>query len=95
MALAPEQYNVIVRPLLTEKSSNAQADNVYTFQIAPKVNKIQVRQAVESIWNVKVKAVRTMNCKGEERRNRFGRFKTKTKRKAYVTLKEGYSIEIA
>lgn len=90
----PKHFDVIVRPLVTEKSANKIVDSVYTFLVKPEANKVQIRQAIEAIWNVRVQSVRTVNTKGEEKRNKFGFFTTKTERKAYVRLKPGYEIEI-
>lgn len=95
MATADEtHYAIIERPLVTEKSASKFEDNVYTFLVHPKANKLQIKAAVEAIWNVRVASVRTINVKGEERRNMMGKFTTKGKRKAYVKLMPGYEIEV-
>jgi len=90
-----EHYNVIKRPLLTEKTSQAMAQDVYTFEVDSKASKLEIREAVEAIWEVKVASVRTLNTKGEAKRNRWGHFRTKGVRKAYVKLASGYAIEVA
>jgi large subunit ribosomal protein L23 len=88
--------SVIIRPVVSEKSYALQEHNVYTFVVAPGANKIQIRQAVESIFNVRVEAVRTLNRQGKRKRSRrqptFGK-RPDTKR-AMVTLREGDSIPL-
>lgn len=88
--------DVIIRPVVSEKSYAAYDENVYTFVVAPDANKIEIRQAIESIFDVRVTNVNTMNRNGKRKRNRrtgtFGR-RPGTKR-AIVTLAEGDRIEI-
>ncbi len=62
--------DVIIRPVVSEKSYTAFDANVYTFVVAPDANKIQIRQAVEEIFGVKVTNVNTINRKGKRKRNR-------------------------
>ena len=85
---------IIKAPVITEKSQAAQAEGKYTFKVDPKATKLEIKAAVEKIFNVKVTDVRTMNVKPKKRR--VGRYtgKTKTYKKAIVTLKDGYSIEL-
>jgi large subunit ribosomal protein L23 len=94
MAVDGKHYEVVRRPVLTEKTNQHLMVNTYCFEIAPHANKLEVKAAVEAIWGVKVHDVRTVTTHGEERRNRVGRFETKGGRKAYVRLKQGYEIEI-
>lgn len=86
---------IIVRPLLTEKSTE-QLDrhNAYTFVVSKDANKIEIAQAVEKQFGVKVKSVRTMQYAGKERR--VGKFvgRRASWKKAVVTLNEGDTIEI-
>ena len=89
-----EPQQIIKRPLITEKSSRQkEAVNQIAFVVDPRANKIQVRQAVEKLFKVKVKAVHTLNLKGK--RKRMGRFFgwQSDWKKAIVTLKEGERIE--
>jgi large subunit ribosomal protein L23 len=87
--------NVIIKPLVTEKSTHLQETrNVYAFQVARAASKIDVRRAVESIYNVKVKDVRTMNRKGKPRRTRTKMEKTSDWKRAIVTLDENSRIEL-
>ncbi|RME03188.1 MAG: 50S ribosomal protein L23 [Planctomycetota bacterium] len=88
-------WRVIKKPIVTEKSSWMQEKlNQYTFLVDPRANKIQIKQAVEKIFDVKVKKVRVMNYKGKPKRVRFTRGRTKSWKKAVVTLIEGDRIEI-
>jgi len=87
-------YGILVRPLITEKASNMGQINKYIFEVAPKANKIQITQAIESRYGVKPIKINVINNSG--RNVRFGRNLGKTKgwRKAIITLPEGKSIEI-
>ena len=88
--------DVIIRPIVSEKSYAAYDENVYTFVVASDANKIEIRQAVESIFNVRVTNVNTLNRKGKRKRNRrqptFGQ-RSDTKR-AIVTLHPDDRIDL-
>jgi len=88
--------DIIKRPVVSEKSYALLDQGVYTFVVAPDANKIEIRQAVESIFNVRVTNVNTLNRKGKAKRNRrkatFGR-RPDTKR-AIVTLAGDDRIEL-
>jgi large subunit ribosomal protein L23 len=94
--------NVIVRPVVTEKSArHMEEGNVYTFVVDRAANKIEIRQAVEKLWDVKVVDVRTMNYVGKARRALMGRMsrnrdigRRASYKKALVTLVEGDHIEL-
>ena len=92
------QYrSVILRPVVTEKSMReSEMGNIYTFEVHPKANKVQIRRAVESLFNVSVTNVNTMNVRGKKRqrsyRHRTGR--TAQRKKAMVTVAEGDSIDV-
>ena len=87
--------NVIIKPLITEKSTHLQATrNAYAFKVATWANKPQIRQAVEKTYNVKVVDVRTMNRKGKPRRTRFGLTHTAHFKRAIVVLAEESRIEL-
>jgi large subunit ribosomal protein L23 len=83
--------DVIIRPVVSEKSYGGYDDNVYTFIVAPDANKIEIRQAVELLFNKKVAKVHTINRKGKRRRNRMtGGYNARPSRKrAIVTLAPG------
>jgi len=88
-------YQIIRRPLITEKSVYLQNKlNSYTFEVHPDCNKIQIKDAIEVIWKVKVLAVNTTNCRGKPRRVR-SRLPglTPAWKKAIVRLADGQKIE--
>ncbi len=87
---------VLTKPLVTEKSMAGQAAGKYTFLVSVDVNKIEVRRAVEKIYNVKVAAVRTVKVKGKVKRqkNMLLEGRRKNWKKAYVTLKEGFRLDL-
>jgi len=90
-----DSINVIIKPLVTEKTTHQQETrNVYAFQVAQHANKIQIRRAVEQLYNVKVLDVRTLNRKGKPRRSRFKMSKTSEWKRAIVTLDENSRIEL-
>jgi large subunit ribosomal protein L23 len=88
--------DVIIKPVVSEKSYGLIDNNVYTFKVHPSASKPEIRDAVESIFGVRVTKVNTLNRKGKRKRNRrsftFGA-RPDTKR-ALVTLAEGDSIEL-
>ena len=87
--------DIIIRPLVTEKTlSNQDANNTVVFEVAKGTNKIQIKQAIEEIFNVKVESVNVVNQK--PRPKRMGRYVGKTNhlKKAYIKLKDGYNIDI-
>ena len=86
--------DIIIAPVITEKSMSGIADKKYTFKVAKDANKIQIAKAVEEIFKVKVAKVNTMSVRGQARR--MGRYEGKTSdyKKAIVQLAEGDSIEI-
>jgi len=93
---ARDPRDVIIRPVVSEKSYTAYDENVYTFVVAPDANKIEIRQAVESIFDVRVTNVNTLNRNGKRKRNRRtgGYGKRADTKRAIVTLAEGDRIEI-
>jgi large subunit ribosomal protein L23 len=91
-----DHRDVIIRPVVSEKSYGLLEDNVYTFVVAPGASKPEIRDAVESIFDVSVLKVNTLNRKGKRKRNRrTGGFGTKSgQKRALVTLAEGDSIDL-
>ncbi len=88
-------YRTIVRPVMTEKTSNAYQDRgEYTFEVASSANKIEIKSAIEKLWPVKVASVQTMNCRGKSRRVGGTVGKRPNWKKAVVKLREGDTIEI-
>ncbi|MEE8318944.1 MAG: 50S ribosomal protein L23 [Dehalococcoidales bacterium] len=87
-------YNVLVRPLITEKNTFLQALNKYAFEIAKEANKPQVKQAVEKTFKVKVITVNVSTVPGKTKRVGRRMVQTRSWKKAIVTLKAGDKIEI-
>lgn len=91
-----DPHNVLIRPVVSEKSYGLMEGNVYVFVVDPSATKIDIRQAVEQVFNVRVTNVNTLNRKGKARRNRRSNtigHRSDTKR-AIVTLAEGDSIDL-
>jgi large subunit ribosomal protein L23 len=88
--------DVIIRPVVSEKSYAHYDDNVYTFIVAEDANKVEIRQAIETIFNVKVTKVNTLNRAGKRKRNRrTGGYGVRAgQKRAIVSLAEGNTIEI-
>jgi large subunit ribosomal protein L23 len=86
--------DVILAPIVSEKSYSLIDNNAYTFLVHPDANKTEIRQAVESIWEVKVVSVNTLNRKGKSKRFRFTTGKRADTKRAVVKLAEGDKIEI-
>ena len=86
--------DIIIAPVITEKSMANRQNNVYTFKVAKDATKTDIKRAIEEAFKVSVKSVNTLNTKSKRRR--VGRYsgRTKTYKKAIVTLAEGSSIEI-
>lgn len=86
--------DILKAPVITEKSQLAKEQGKYTFKVDPKANKIEIKNAIEKIFNVKVKSIRTLNEKPKKRR--VGRYTGLTNRskKAIVTLEDGQTIDL-
>ena len=82
-------YDIVKRPIITEKSMAAMEENKYTFEVPKDVNKIEIRAAVEEVFGVKVKCVNTMNVEGKYKRMGVHVGKRPDWKKAIVTLAEG------
>ena len=88
-----ELHDVLIRPILTEKTTSLQSKgNVYTFEVGETANKLQIKNAVQTLFNVEVQAVRTIIMRGKTKR--FGRYfgKRSNWKKAYVRLADGHSL---
>ncbi len=93
--MANSLYQVLKRPLVTEKTNGLrEKNNDYAFEVAPDANKIEIRQAIETLFGVKVKSVRTAVIRGQYRRTRRGFGQRPNWKKAIVTLHEGQQIEL-
>ncbi len=85
--------DIILRPVVSEKTYDLIAQNRYTFEVDKRASKPQISDAIEAIFGVRVSKVNTMNVPGKPRRLRFRAGTTRSWKKAIVTLKEGDSIE--
>ncbi len=89
-----QYYDMIIRPVVTEKSNDQKdQENQVTFEVDPKANRIEIKRAVEALFNVRVAEVRTMNIKGKVKRRGRIMGKRKNWKKAVVSLMPGQSIE--
>jgi large subunit ribosomal protein L23 len=86
--------DVIIRPMVSEKSYAGLEQNRYTFLVHPDANKTEIKEAVQQIWGVRVTSVNTHNRKGKVKRFRYTQGKRPDEKQAVVTLAEGDSIEI-
>ena len=90
-----ENVNVIIKPLVTEKSTHQQnTRNAYAFQVHPDANKQQIKAAVEKLYEVKVLDVRTMNRKGKPRRSKYKMTTSSDWKRAVVVLEENSKIDL-
>ena len=93
--MIPDPRDVIVKPVISEKSYGLLEENKYTFVVAPDANKTEIKIAVEKIFGVQVVSVNTLNRPGKRKRTRFGYGKRKDTKRAIVTLSaESKQIEI-
>ncbi|WP_028245930.1 50S ribosomal protein L23 [Pseudoclavibacter soli] len=86
-------HDVVIAPVVSEKSYALIDEGKYTFEVAPDANKTEIKTAIEAIFDVKVADVRTLNRQGKSRRTRFGTGRRKDTKRAIVSLKSG-SIDI-
>lgn len=90
-----DDYSIIIKPLVTEQGMHfANTKNAYSFEVNKKANKIQIRDAVQRLYNVKVTDVRTANVKGKPRRRGRHMGYTKSWKKAVVVLHQDYHIDL-
>ena len=95
MTTKAELYDVIRKPVITEKATMASENGAVVFEVAIGSNKPQIKEAVESLFGVKVKAVNTTITKGKAKRFRGTLGKRMDVKKAYVTLEEGNTIDVS
>lgn len=89
-----DHRDVLLRPIVSEKSYSLLDENKYTFVVRPDANKTEIKIAVEKVFNVKVTRVNTLNRTGKRRRTRFGVGKRPDTKRAIVTVAEGQRIDI-
>jgi large subunit ribosomal protein L23 len=86
--------DVIIRPIVSEKSYAGIEQNSYTFMVDRRANKTEIKEAVQAIWGVRVTSVNTMNRQGKVKRRGWTKGKRPDQKRAIVTLAEGDSIQI-
>ena len=94
MSVKAEYYDVIRKPVITEKATLASENGAVVFEVARDSNKPQIKEAVEALFGVKVKAINTVITKGKTKRFRGIKGTRKDVKKAYVTLEDGNSIDV-
>ena len=94
MSKISDPRDVLLRPVISEKSYRLADEGRYTFLVAPDANKTQIRQAVETIFSVRVTGVNTLNRPGKRRRTRFGWGKRPDTKRAIVSLADGDRIDV-
>ena len=92
---ATESYDIIRRPIITEKATLASENNTVVFEVSVKSTKKQIKSAIEGLFNVKVESVNTLIVKGKVKRFRGKLGKRRNLKKAYVTLVEGNTIDVS
>jgi large subunit ribosomal protein L23 len=93
-SLQKNPRDVLLAPVVSEKSYGLLDENKYTFLVHPDANKTEIKIAVEKVFNVKVVSVNTVNRAGKRRRTRFGVGQRKSTRRAIVSVAEGQRIDI-
>lgn len=87
-------YEIIKRPLITEKTTQLVEQGKYTFEVAQKANKVQVKNAIESVFEVEVESVNIINVRKKDKRvGKYSGFRPAV-RKAIVTLKAGFTLDV-
>ncbi|WP_297773509.1 50S ribosomal protein L23 [uncultured Roseovarius sp.] len=94
MSAKSEHYDVIRKPVITEKATMASENGAVVFEVAIDANKPQIKEAVEALFGVKVMAVNTTITKGKQKRFRGQMGRRNDVKKAYVTLAEGNTIDV-
>ncbi|MEN9408973.1 MAG: hypothetical protein RL216_947 [Pseudomonadota bacterium] len=95
MSAKPEHYDLIKKPIITEKATMASENGAVVFQVAMDATKPAIKEAVEAVFGVKVKAVNTVVTKGKVKKFRGRPGERSDRKKAYVTLEEGNTIDVA
>ena len=94
MATIVDPRDILLAPVISEKSYGLVDENKYTFLVRPDANKTQIKIAVEQVFNVKVTSVNTVNRSGKKKRTRFGIGKRNDTKRAIVGLAEGDRIDL-
>ena len=94
MSIGKDPRDILVAPVVSEKSYGLLDQGKYTFIVDPRANKTEIKLAIEKIFNVKVAGINTLNRPGKTRRTKFGLGKRKDTKRAIVSLAEGHRIDI-
>ena len=94
MSVKPEHYDLIKKPIITEKATMASEHGAVVFQVAMTATKPAIKEAVEAVFGVKVKAVNTVVTKGKAKKFRGRAGERSDKKKAYVMLEDGQTIDV-
>mgnify|MGYP001460061205 FL=1 len=94
MSVKAEHYDIIRKPLVTEKSTMASENGAVVFEVSIDSNKPQIKEAVEALFGVKVKAVNTSITKGKQKRFKGALGRRRDVKKAFVTLEDGNTIDV-
>ena len=89
-----DSYQILKNMLRTEKGTNLAVQNKYLFEVDKKANKLEIKKAIEDIYNVEVRKVNLVTMRGKVKRVRFKPGRTPDWKKAIVTLKEGHTIDV-
>lgn len=93
--MSRDLYQVVRHPIVTEKNMHrSETRDQYTFEVDPNANKVEIRQAIETLFGVKVKRINTMNVAGKRKRAGFNWHIAGQHKKAIVTLEDGHKIDI-
>lgn len=95
MSMNNEFYDLLRRPIITEKATNASENGAVVFEVAMTATKLEIKKAVESLFKVKVKGVNTVIAKGKIKRFKGKLGKRKNTKKAYVMLEDGNTIDVS
>ncbi len=93
-AVNKDPRDILIKPVVSEKSYGLLDEGKYTFIVDPRANKSEIRIAVEKVFGVKVTSVNTINRQGKTRRTKFGVGRRKSTKRAIVTLRDGDTIDI-
>lgn len=94
MTIGKDPRDILIRPVVSEKSYGLMDEGKYTFEVDPRANKTEIKIAVEQVFGVKVESVNTINRKGKARRTRFGMGKRKDVKRAIITVAGDGAIDI-
>ncbi len=94
MSLNKDPRDILIRPIISEKSYSLMDQGKYTFEVDPRSNKTEIKIAIEQVFGVKVVSVNTINRKGKTRRTRYGLGKRKDVKRAIVTVGDGEALDV-